>query len=266
MQSSPSGEGLWVGSKHLPLKPLPQWWDMCEWHQQLHVHMCWRILWLWLSLWPGWVWAWQMWPWQVSQLHCKWSMCAYVCMCVYEEGNVCISKRHAICLSQNLEGDYNCLCLAGYTGKNCDVEIDECVDTPCFNGGTCQVQSAAYLWSKEPWTTPSILTQDLIARRVCLCEPGWSGDDCSESLDDCELIVCENGGTCLVSGADHQPITTTTTIIRESVDSLCRDGAGTPIVGVHRKAFLTCERLRSKPFWSPSYSIPVVLHPTIPPK
>ena len=54
--------------------------------------------------------------------------------------------------------------------------------------------------------------------------------------------------------------------IRESVDSLCRDGADTPIVRVHRKAFLTRERSRSKPFWAPSYSIPVVLYPTIPPK
>ena len=54
--------------------------------------------------------------------------------------------------------------------------------------------------------------------------------------------------------------------IRESVDSLCRDGADTPIVRVHRKAFLTRERSRSKPFWAPSYSIPVVFYPTIPPK
>ena len=56
------------------------------------------------------------------------------------------------------------------------------------------------------------------------------------------------------------------TCIRESVDSLCRDGADTPIVRVHRKAFLTRERSRSKPFWAPSYSIPVVRYPTIPPK
>ena len=33
--------------------------------------------------------------------------------------------------------------------------------------------------------------------------------------------------------------------IRESVDSLCRDGADTPIVRVHREAFLTRERSRS---------------------
>ena len=41
-------------------------------------------------------------------------------------------------------------------------------------------------------------------------------------------------------------------VIRESVDSLCRDGADTPIVRVHRKAFLTRERSRSKPFWTTS--------------
>ena len=56
------------------------------------------------------------------------------------------------------------------------------------------------------------------------------------------------------------------TVIRESVDSLCRDGADTSIVRVHRKAFLTRERSRSKPFWAPSYSIPVVRYPTIPPR
>ena len=54
--------------------------------------------------------------------------------------------------------------------------------------------------------------------------------------------------------------------IRESVDSLCRDGADLPIVRVHRKAFLTRERSRSKPFCAPSYSIPAFLYPKIPPK
>ena len=59
-------------------------------------------------------------------------------------------------------------------------------------------------------------------------------------------------------------------LIRESVDSLCRDGSDTHIVCVHtyvhRKVFLTREHSHSKPFWAPSYSIPVVLYPTIPPK
>ena len=34
----------------------------------------------------------------------------------------------------------------------------------------------------------------------------------------------------------------------------------------NRIAFLTRQRSRSKPFWTPSYSIPAFLYPTIPPK
>ena len=44
--------------------------------------------------------------------------------------------------------------------------------------------------------------------------------------------------------------------IRESIDSLCRDGADTPIVRVHTKALETLKRSRSKPFRAPSYPIP----------
>ena len=54
--------------------------------------------------------------------------------------------------------------------------------------------------------------------------------------------------------------------IRELVDSLCRDGADTPIVRVQRKTFLTRKRSHPKPFWAPGYSIPAFLYPTIPPK
>ena len=41
--------------------------------------------------------------------------------------------------------------------------------------------------------------------------------------------------------------------IRESVDSVCRDDADTPIVRVLWKAFLTHECSYSKPFWASSY-------------
>ena len=54
--------------------------------------------------------------------------------------------------------------------------------------------------------------------------------------------------------------------IRESVDSLCRDGSGPPIVCVHWKAVLTRERSCSKPFWTPSYPIRTFLYSMIPPK
>ena len=54
--------------------------------------------------------------------------------------------------------------------------------------------------------------------------------------------------------------------IRESVDSQCRDGADTPIVRVHWKAFLTREYSRSKPFSSREWPIQPLLYPTIPHK
>ena len=54
--------------------------------------------------------------------------------------------------------------------------------------------------------------------------------------------------------------------VRESVDSLCRDGTSPPIVCVHWKAILTPEHLCSKPFWTPSYLVPTFLYPMVPPK
>ena len=55
-------------------------------------------------------------------------------------------------------------------------------------------------------------------------------------------------------------------LIRESVDSLCRDGADTPIVRVHWKAFLTREYSRFKPFSAREWPIRPLLYPTIPHK
>ena len=57
-----------------------------------------------------------------------------------------------------------------------------------------------------------------------------------------------------------------TAIVRESVDSLCRDGADTPIVRVHWKAFLTREYSRFKPFSAREWPIRPLLYPTIPHK
>ena len=34
-------------------------------------------------------------------------------------------------------GQYTCVCQPGYTGTNCDQEVDECASQPCQNDGTC---------------------------------------------------------------------------------------------------------------------------------
>ena len=38
----------------------------------------------------------------------------------------------------NTDGSYDCVCLAGYEGRNCSINIDECLPRPCRNGGVCQ--------------------------------------------------------------------------------------------------------------------------------
>ena len=89
-------------------------------------------------------------------------------------------------------------------------------------------------------------------RKIKSCDNHRPGDILLITISTATLIICPHT-------FGNQPLS-------ESVDSLCRDGADPPIVRVHRKAFLTRECSRSKPFCAPSYSIPAFLYPKIPPK
>ena len=59
-------------------------------------------------------------------------------------------------------------------------------------------------------------------------------------------VVCKNTHMTKATATHNTKVFSATVFhgqfIRESVDSLCRDGADTPIVRVHRKAFLTREQ------------------------
>ena len=39
--------------------------------------------------------------------------------------------------AQTLLGSYRCECHSGYTGRLCDLELDECASSPCQYGGVC---------------------------------------------------------------------------------------------------------------------------------
>jgi formylglycine-generating enzyme required for sulfatase activity len=71
---------------------------------------------------------------------------------------------------------YTCECADGFQGDNCGTDTDDCADSPCLNGGTCV---------------------DGVASYTCECADGFQGDDCGTDTDDCADSPCLNGGTCV---------------------------------------------------------------------
>ena len=41
------------------------------------------------------------------------------------------------CIKVN-ETSYGCICVSGWTGSNCHIDINECALNPCLNGAKCK--------------------------------------------------------------------------------------------------------------------------------
>lgn len=46
--------------------------------------------------------------------------------------------------------DYNCSCQAGFKGKNCSINIDECESKPCVNAILCEDRINDYQCNCKP--------------------------------------------------------------------------------------------------------------------
>lgn len=66
---------------------------------------------------------------------------------------------------------YGCSCEAGYTGKNCSIDIDDCQSSPCKNGKQHKWQSSPYLASSpsllRPFTPKNLHSCNLTLPRCC---------------------------------------------------------------------------------------------------
>ena len=52
---------------------------------------------------------------------------------------------------------YRCVCQSGYSGQNCDTNVNECASNPCQNGGSCMDRVNGY---------------------QCQCSDSYTGSNC----------------------------------------------------------------------------------------
>ncbi|KOB77288.1 Delta-like protein [Operophtera brumata] len=82
----------------------------------------------------------------------------------------------------DLVDDFHCACAAGYAGRTCALDVDECAPRPCLNGGECVDLPDAYR---------------------CICPVGFSGANCEDDRDHCAGAPCGNGAACYTAQSDY---------------------------------------------------------------
>ena len=79
----------------------------------------------------------------------------------------------ATCVNNN--GSYQCTCSAGYTGINCQTNINECHSNLCLHNSTCI---------------------DGINTYKCNCANGYTGHNCETDFNECQSSPCQHNGHC----------------------------------------------------------------------
>ncbi|KAE8586907.1 hypothetical protein XENTR_v10021796 [Xenopus tropicalis] len=159
--------------------------------------------------------------------HCKNSSCKIIDSCTiaistnatqegirYISSNVC--GPHGRCISQP-GGNFTCSCDRGFTGAYCHENINDCLGTPCKNGGTCTDEIDSFkCFCPNGWggefcdinyndCSPNPCQNDgrcidLVNDFACECKNGWKGKTCHSREYQCDANTCSNGGTCYDTG------------------------------------------------------------------
>ncbi|KAF7247106.1 Fibropellin-1, partial [Varanus komodoensis] len=104
-------------------------------------------------------------------------------------------------------GHFKCICPIGYEGQQCEVDVDACLfrNVSCKPGAECvdKPYELAYMCGKACQRNAELCAnggrcfhdEDNWGYQ-CVCAAGWTGPTCLENINDCEVIWCQNGGTC----------------------------------------------------------------------
>jgi len=91
------------------------------------------------------------------------------------------------CLFQDVVNGYQCNCAVGWTGTNCDVNINDCTPSSCLNGGLCHVSCTSIAVLHSLLNQTVIMVVWYIAVYVCDIESVAS--ICRDSTDMQYMII-----------------------------------------------------------------------------
>ncbi|ELV12246.1 Sushi, nidogen and EGF-like domain-containing protein 1, partial [Tupaia chinensis] len=132
--------------------------------------------------------------------------------------SICLTLRPCLngaeCVDDCVTGNpsYTCSCLAGFTGRRCHLDVNECASDPCQNGGTCThgintcqcpagfggptCETDVDECSSDPCLNGGSCV-DLVGNYTCVCAEPFEGPRCETVPDACHSAPCQNGGTCV---------------------------------------------------------------------
>ena len=145
-------------------------------------------------------------------------------------------SSHGDCTAVDL-GVGVCDCALGWTNASCGLDHDECVSSPCENGGECKDSNDATINGtavavdafqchcvagysgvhcehddneclllapcQHNGTCFESTTNPLVGadKFRCNCTDGWTGDQCELDVNECDSSPCQNGGSCFDSNS-----------------------------------------------------------------
>uniref|UniRef100_A0A915PS56 Uncharacterized protein n=1 Tax=Setaria digitata TaxID=48799 RepID=A0A915PS56_9BILA len=143
-------------------------------------------------------------------LHCYLTFAGYC----EKTNNLC--KNGGTCINVGVT-DYECVCLNGYSGKDCSRNEDDCTENLCASGSTCIDGIAKYTCAcppgkiglfchlddpcmQKPCGSSSECVADTASGEFsCVCMKGTTGPNCNTDINECieSDKLCFNGGICV---------------------------------------------------------------------